>query len=151
MYDLRQKVGVKPFRQIQLANMEGAEEGSQATALSSRGKCSPPVAFVTSHLTYPHHTLDEYSRLEQSKVMLGKSKEFVEGSCPPGTPIIIAGDFNGTLEDQVSNQMRSSGYLDAFTEAEGPERSSRRITHCSDPDNSWNRTSTAHASSRRSP
>ncbi|WZN60083.1 Endo/exonuclease/phosphatase domain-containing protein [Chloropicon roscoffensis] len=114
----------------QLANMEGAEEGSQATAPSSRGKCSPPVAFVTSHLTYPHHTLDEYSRLEQSKVMLGKSKEFVEGSCPPGTPIIIAGDFNGTLEDQVSNQMRSSGYLDAFSEAEGPERSSRRITHC---------------------
>ncbi|QDZ23325.1 endo/exonuclease/phosphatase domain-containing protein [Chloropicon primus] len=116
----------------QMANMEGGagEPGSAPREPSAAGKCSSPMAFVTSHLTYPHHTLDEYSRLEQAKVMVGKSKQFVEGSCPPGTPIVISGDFNGTLDDQVSNQMRVSGYLDAFSEATGAEQSIRRITHC---------------------
>ena len=104
--------------------------GGERPSASAKGTCSPPIAIVTSHLTYPHNKLDEISRLEQSKVMVGKTREFIENSCPSGTPVIIAGDFNGISEDQVCGQMRSSGYLDAFSQATGIHHSSERITHC---------------------
>ncbi len=93
-----------------------------------KSKCSPPLAFVTCHLTYPHHKLDQYSRLQQSKVLLRKSKEFIEETCPKGTPVVIGGDFNGTVEDKVSEEMRSNGFTDAFSIATGIKQS--RITHC---------------------
>jgi endonuclease/exonuclease/phosphatase family metal-dependent hydrolase len=109
-------------------SFSGQSQGQGEGQVKSSKCFSPPMAFVTSHLTYPHHTLDEYSRLEQSKVLLRKSKEFVEKSCPPNTPIIISGDFNGTLEDQVCEEMRASGYMDAFSQATGIQQN--RITHC---------------------
>ena len=90
-----------------------------------------PLLVCTTHLTFPHHDFDAALRLRQVERCLRALRE-ASVALPPETPVIVAGDLNGSVADAaVAMLVQRGGLEDAFAKVHGEVAAARIVTHCS--------------------
>ena len=115
------------------------------------------VLLVNTHLLFPHNSNSTLIRLRESFKILEYLHEYQEsaatdvvgaGGKPRRLPVVMCGDFNGTVRGSVSRFLKSQGFYSAFEacererdpSADGPSRWISHLNHhgeCVGVDHIW--------------
>ena len=108
-----------------LLHLRHAASGSSETAPAESASSVGDVLLVNTHLLFPHNSNSTLIRLRESFKILEYLHEYQEkmmsevtenGGVARRLPVVMCGDFNGSVRGAVARFLQSQGFISAFEE-----------------------------------